>query len=399
MELNLDSSLVNRLWCHSLPIVTAWRVLSEASHESSPRYSFSFGPHFVPPHIHRQVPPYNLGDRYTLLIAWMRMSTGLGTSRPVLPSVIWPYYEETLEGTPAYRTVSYGRYSLLDPVASSRKLLTRWLVQLRRPALVTEPFILNVVGATSVVIILEIIQRITFSEYLRGVSGTKLLAKLNSERRSHGIRRILKAKKISDDISAYRQRVQAIKEDFLIRTTTTTLQVLSDVQDQFNMRLSALAGAVEASEKNITSTMKDNIEEMRTSGDETMEKVQLTLRDLVQRGLHKGLVRDLIPGDIYLEASIPRSCHNGSRSGFDEYHAIIDDRPKLVRIFRAQADQQERMMKLFGLCTSSNFADEGAVMDMLEGRALKSAVIGIRMGCELRADTLSRVDGLRKHRM
>ncbi len=45
---------------------------------------------------------------------------------------------------------------------------------------------------------------------------TELLSKLNSERRSRRIRRVLKAKKISDDISAYRQRVQAIKEDFLV---------------------------------------------------------------------------------------------------------------------------------------------------------------------------------------
>ncbi len=43
--------------------------------------------------------------------------------------------------------------------------------------------------------------------------------------------------------------------------------------------------------------------------------------------------------------------------------------------------------------------DESAVMDVLEERALKSAVIGIRMGGELSADTLSRVDALRKHGM
>ncbi len=45
---------------------------------------------------------------------------------------------------------------------------------------------------------------------------TELLSKLNSECRSCGIRRVLKAKKISDDISTYQQRVQAIKEDFLV---------------------------------------------------------------------------------------------------------------------------------------------------------------------------------------
>ncbi len=47
----------------------------------------------------------------------------------------------------------------------------------------------------------------------------------------------------------------------------------------------------------------------------------------------------------------------------------------------------------------SGHVDEGAVMDMLEGRALESAVIGIRKGGELRADALSRVDALRKHGM
>ncbi len=45
---------------------------------------------------------------------------------------------------------------------------------------------------------------------------TELLSELNNECRSRGIRRILKAKKISDDINAYRQRVQAIKEDFVV---------------------------------------------------------------------------------------------------------------------------------------------------------------------------------------
>ncbi|KAK0239397.1 hypothetical protein EDD85DRAFT_949250 [Armillaria nabsnona] len=210
---------------------------------------------------------------------------------------------------------------------------------------------------------------VEFQDYM-----TELLSKLDNERRSRGIRRILKAKKISDDISAYRQRVQAIKEDFLIRTTTMARLVLSDFQDQVNTRLGALAGAMEATERNVTSVIKDNIKEARTSGDLQSEKLQMTLCDFRQRGLYKGVVRDLIPGDIYLKASIPRICHNGSRSDFDEYHAVINDRPKIVRVFRAQADQQERVMQrfqkevdrrlhlrhpnisqLFGVCTSPNF--------------------------------------------
>ncbi len=83
---------------------------------------------------------------------------------------------------------------------------------------------------------------------------------------------------------------------------------------------------MEASERNVTSVIKDNIEEIRTSGvlqSETMGKLQMTLRDFQQRGFYKGVVRsfgkrvkisllifeplqvrDLIPGDIYLKAPI-----------------------------------------------------------------------------------------------
>ncbi len=43
-----------------------------------------------------------------------------------------------------------------------------------------------------------------------------LLSKLNKEGKPRGIRRLLEVKKISDDISNYRQRVQTVKEDFLV---------------------------------------------------------------------------------------------------------------------------------------------------------------------------------------
>ncbi len=44
----------------------------------------------------------------------------------------------------------------------------------------------------------------------------------------------------------------------------------------------------------------------------------------------------------------------------------------------------------------SDEVDEGAILDVLEKRPLKSAVIGVRGGGELRSDTLSRVDALQK---
>ncbi len=142
-----------------------------------------------------------------------------------------------------------------------------------------------------------------------------LLSKLNKEGKPNGIQHLLKAKKISDDISAYRQRVQTAKEDFLvggllsslsfnlllngqqIRTTTMTCLGLSDVHHEVNMGFSTLTGSVEASERNITSTIKDNIEEIRTWGarqSEDMQNLSARLRGSLQRGLYKGSVYDFL---------------------------------------------------------------------------------------------------------
>ncbi len=125
---------------------------------------------------------------------------------------------------------------------------------------------------------------------------------------------------------------------------------------------------MEASERNVTSVIKDNIEEIRTSGvlqSETMGKLQMTLRDFQQRGFYKGVVRsfgkrvkisllifeplqvrDLIPGDIYLKAPISYAGFYSGSDDYEEYHAIIDDRPKIVRVFRVKADQKERVMQV-----------------------------------------------------
>ncbi len=96
-----------------------------------------------------------------------------------------------------------------------------------------------------------------------------------------------------------------------------------------------------------------------------MEKLQMTLRDFQQRGFYKGVVRslgkrvkisllisepmqvrDLIPGDIYLKAPIKYAGSYSESGDYDEYHAVIDDRPKIVRVFRIKADQKERLMQV-----------------------------------------------------
>ncbi|PBK92934.1 hypothetical protein ARMGADRAFT_1030399 [Armillaria gallica] len=214
---------------------------------------------------------------------------------------------------------------------------------------------------------------VEFQEYL-----TDLQLKLNNEDMSpRGIWRFFKAKKISNNIGAFQQQVQAVKEDFLIRTTTTTQLVLSDIQDQVTTKFSALTGAMEMSERNVTSTIKDNIEDIRTLGNQhnkNMEKLQMTLLQVLQQqGTYKGTIRNLIPGDIYLEE--PISCYQqDENSAFDGYYAYVNDQPKIVHVYRVQANNKEQMMQkfknevdrrlylrhpnitqLFGVCMSSTF--------------------------------------------
>ena len=62
-----------------------------------------------------------------------------------------------------------------------------------------------------------------------------VLSKLNKEGKPSGIQHLLKAKKISDDISAYRQRVQTAKEDFLVGGLLSSLSfTLERAADPYN---------------------------------------------------------------------------------------------------------------------------------------------------------------------
>ncbi len=64
-----------------------------------------------------------------------------------------------------------------------------------------------------------------------------LIAKSNSTRRTarRGIRRLLKAKSVSDAIKGYQERVRVIKEDFLVRfeTFTNLFMYLHELVDRF----------------------------------------------------------------------------------------------------------------------------------------------------------------------
>ncbi|PBK71092.1 hypothetical protein ARMSODRAFT_63304 [Armillaria solidipes] len=177
-----------------------------------------------------------------------------------------------------------------------------------------------------------------------------LLSKLNKEGKPSGIRRLLKAKKISEDIGAYRQRVQMAKDNFLIRTTTMTRLVLSDVHDEVTTGFSNLTGSVVASERNITSTIKDNIQEIRTWGarqSEDMQNLSTRLQDSLRRGLYKGSVWDIIPGDIHIIAPVTRSSTKCRVVRYQDSYCTIEnsDTRKVIRKYQTSGDNRENAMK------------------------------------------------------
>ncbi|PBK79197.1 hypothetical protein ARMGADRAFT_1093361 [Armillaria gallica] len=198
--------------------------------------------------------------------------------------------------------------------------------------------------------------RLDFQTYLND-----LLSKLNKEGNSSGIRRLLKAKKISEDISAYRQRLQTAKDNFLIRTMTMTHLTLSDVRGDVIAGFSTLTGSVEASKRNITS-IKDNIEEIRTLGvhqNENMENLSTRLLQASrQRGIYKEMVWDIIPGDIRVikRATRPSKCYRTCITYKDSYCTVENSNtPKIIREYQARGNDGEDAMDMEALDQALDF--------------------------------------------
>ncbi|KAK0442015.1 uncharacterized protein EV420DRAFT_1082829 [Desarmillaria tabescens] len=185
-----------------------------------------------------------------------------------------------------------------------------------------------------------------------------LLSQLNSDRRScAGIRRLLKPKKIADEIGTYRQRVDAVKEEFLIRVATSTRLGLSDVQDQVDTGIMAVTRAIEESQKYVTAAINNRSdivhEEIHTWGVSQSEKVDrlfAAVQASKEQHNYKGVVREILWGDINLKECTEISKGQSVQDfDFDEYDASIEnhDYPKIVRVYRVQAGQEERLMRRF----------------------------------------------------
>ncbi|SJL12469.1 uncharacterized protein ARMOST_15896 [Armillaria ostoyae] len=209
-----------------------------------------------------------------------------------------------------------------------------------------------------------------------------LLSKLNKEGNPSGIRRLLKAKKISEDINAYRQRVQMTKDNFLIRTATMTHLTLSDVRGDVTAGFSTLTGSMEASERNITS-IKDNIKEICTLGIQQNENIENISTRLLhasrQRGLYKGVVWDIIPGDIHVIKPVTRSSrrYRAYITYKDSYCTVENSNTlKIIREYKAHGNnggdamdlgqfdraldffvkqRHPNLPQIFGVCRSPDF--------------------------------------------
>ncbi|PBK81790.1 hypothetical protein ARMGADRAFT_774775 [Armillaria gallica] len=175
-----------------------------------------------------------------------------------------------------------------------------------------------------------------------------LHSKLNSGcRDQRRIWQYLRAKKVLDDINNLRQRVQAIQDSFLIRTTTMTQFLLCDVHNDITMGFSTLIGSVEASERNISSTIKDSIEEMRTSQNGNMENLSKRSQGSRQWGLYKGSVWNIIPGDIHIIEPVTRSSTKCRAVRYQDSYCTIEnsDTRKVIRKYQASGDDREDVME------------------------------------------------------
>ncbi len=145
-----------------------------------------------------------------------------------------------------------------------------------------------------------------------------------------------------------------------------TRLALSDVHDEVTTGFSTLTGSVETSERNITSTIKDNIEEIRTWGarqSEDMQNLSARLQGSLRRGLYKGSVYDfnhsspviqhlqvweIIPGDIHIIAPATRSLMKYGTVRYQDSYCTIEDSDtrKIIRKYQTSGENREDAIKV-----------------------------------------------------
>ncbi|KAK0232095.1 hypothetical protein EDD85DRAFT_970323 [Armillaria nabsnona] len=202
---------------------------------------------------------------------------------------------------------------------------------------------------------------------------TDLHIQLNGTRRkSHGLKRFLKSKNVSDTINGCRERVRVIKEDFLIHTAIDSRLVISDLKDGLRTSTETLASVVETSQRHTISDIDRNTdricEEIRTWGvlqNQKADKLSADVQVLKERGCHK--FRDAWPWEIYSKEPLPPSDYYldppSSPAISDDYNAEVENSnaPRYVRVYRSCQIFNFKLMpknpRTFDLFTSSKYLD------------------------------------------
>ncbi|SJL12537.1 uncharacterized protein ARMOST_15965 [Armillaria ostoyae] len=125
-----------------------------------------------------------------------------------------------------------------------------------------------------------------------------------------------------------------------------TQLALSDVHDEVITGFSDLTGYVAASERNITSTIKDNIKEIRTWGaqeSEGMQNLSERLQGSQQGRIYKGQVWDVIPGDIRIIKQATRSLGSYRTVTYKDSYCTIGNSNtwRIIRKYQAPGDNGE----------------------------------------------------------
>ncbi|KAK0211615.1 hypothetical protein IW262DRAFT_350214 [Armillaria fumosa] len=191
---------------------------------------------------------------------------------------------------------------------------------------------------------------------------------LDSKRFEHFLK-ALKARKIVDTINDYKQRMNNIKSDYIVRGITDLQLEVPVMQDVLSTRI---IEAAEMSQLRITSTVESRsdriigeIRNLREIQREHTTHICARLQD--KKGYYKGMVRDFAPGDVYLIATESHDHRQG-------YCTVENSNTvKLIRMYQPHIGNEEDIMKqldhdidifsrprhpniaqVFGVCRSPN---------------------------------------------
>ncbi|KAK0193263.1 hypothetical protein F5146DRAFT_1133930 [Armillaria mellea] len=148
--------------------------------------------------------------------------------------------------------------------------------------------------------------------------------------------------------SKYKQQVNNIKVDYLILATTDTRLAMSKMQD-------VLSTTITQAQSHITSTVKSQAHDVQgkiCSLSNSQRELAAQICEKLQnpKGYYKGQVRELFPGDIYLERPVSPSRHESSLRYQDMYGTVkCSNKAKIICVYQHSSDNEEAMLKWFNM--------------------------------------------------